>query len=97
MSPVRDRIAKMADSYRAAVERAQSFGCQDTNDFLSRRIYEMASYCIMAALLMLDASANEELFASSARRFTAMAESIVAAHATFIENYTPELLNDYRK
>ena len=97
MSSVRDRIAKMADSYRAAVERAQSFGCQDTNDFLSRRIYEMASYCIMAALLMLDASANEELFASSARRFTAMAESIVAAHATFIENYTPELLNDYRK
>jgi alkylation response protein AidB-like acyl-CoA dehydrogenase len=97
MSPVRDRIAKMADSYRAAVERAQSFGCQDTNDFLSRRIYEMASYCIMAALLMLDASANEELFASSARRFTAMAESIVAAHATYIENYTPELLNDYRK
>ena len=91
MSPVRDRIAKMADSYRAAVERAQSFGCQDTNDFLSRRIYEMAS------LLMLDASANEELFASSARRFTAMAESIVAAHATYIENYTPELLNDYRK
>jgi alkylation response protein AidB-like acyl-CoA dehydrogenase len=97
MSPVRDRIAKMADSYRAAVERAQSFGCQDTNDFLSRRIYEMASYCIMAALLMLDASANEELFASSARRFTAMAESIVAAHAIYIENYTPELLNDYRK
>jgi hypothetical protein len=87
----------MADRYRAAVERAQSFGCQETNDFLSRRIYEMASYCIMAALLMQDASANEALFASSARRFTAMAESIVAAHATFIENYTPELLNDYRK
>ena len=40
---------------------------------------------------------NEALFASSARRFTAMAESIVAAHETFIENYTPELLNDYRK
>ncbi len=97
MAPIRDRIAKMAALYRAAVERAQSFGCQETNDFLSRRIYEIASYCIMAALLMLDASANEELFAASARSFTAMAESIVASHATFIENYTPDLLNDYRK
>jgi hypothetical protein len=46
---------------------------------------------------MLDASANEELFAASARSFTAMAEGIVASHATFIENYTPEILNDYRK
>ena len=97
MAPVRERIAKMVALYRASVERAQSFGCSDTNDFLSRRIYEMASYCIMVALLMLDASANEELFAASARSFTAMAEGIVASHATFIENYSPELLNDYRK
>ncbi len=97
MAPIRERIAKMVALYRASVERAQSFGCSDTNDFLSRRIYEMASYCIMAALLMLDASANEELFAASARSFTAMAEGIVASHATFIENYTPEILNDYRK
>lgn len=96
MAPVRERIVKMAEIYRTAVARAQSFGCQETNDFLSRRIYEMASYCIMSALLMLDASANEELFASSARRFTAMSEAVVAAHATFIENYTPEVLNDYR-
>lgn len=97
MAPIRERIAKMVAHYRASVERAQSFGCSETNDFLSRRIYEMASYCIMAALLMLDASANEELFAASARSFTAMAEGIVASHATFIENYTPEILNDYRK
>ena len=97
MAPIRERIAKMAALYRASVERAQSFGCSETNDFLSRRIYEMASYSIMAALLMLDASANEGLFAASARSFTAMAEAVVASHATFIENYTPELLNDYRK
>ena len=97
MAPIRERIAKMVALYRASVERAQSFGCSETNDFLSRRIYEMASYSIMAALLMLDASANEELFAASARSFTAMAEGIVASHATFIENYTPEILNDYRK
>ena len=97
MAPLRDRIARMAEVYRTTVARAQSFGCQETNDFLSRRIYEMASYCVMSALLMLDASVNEELFAASARRFTAMSEAIVASHATFIENYTPEMLADYKK
>lgn len=96
MQPVRAKIATMVEKYRAAVEKAQSFGCQETNDFLSRRIYEMASYCIMASLLMLDASANGELFASSARSFAAMAEAIVASHSTYIENYTPEILNDYK-
>ena len=96
MQPVRAKIAAMVEKYRAAVEKAQSFGCQETNDFLSRRIYEMASYCIMASLLMLDASANGELFASSARSFAAMAEAIVASHSTYIENYTPEILNDYK-
>ena len=96
MQPVRAKIAAMVEKYRAAVDKAQSFGCQETNDFLSRRIYEMASYCIMASLLMLDASANGELFASSARSFAAMAEAIVASHSTYIENYTPEVLNDYK-
>ena len=96
MQPVRAKIAAMVEKYRAAVDKAQSFGCQETNDFLSRRIYEMASYCIMASLLMLDASANGELFASSARSFAAMAEAIVASHSTYIENYTPEILNDYK-
>jgi alkylation response protein AidB-like acyl-CoA dehydrogenase len=96
MQPVRAKVAAMVEKYRAAVEKAQSFGCQETNDFLSRRIYEMASYCIMASLLMLDASANGELFASSARSFAAMAEAIVASHSTYIENYTPEILNDYK-
>ncbi|MBQ2778954.1 MAG: acyl-CoA dehydrogenase family protein [Bacteroidaceae bacterium] len=97
LAPLHGRIAKMAADYKAAVEKAQASACQESLDFLSRRLYEMAAYTIMAALLMADAAADEELFASSLNRFVAMAEALVAGHAAYIEAYTPELLQYYEK
>ena len=97
LAPLHGRIAKMAADYKAAVEKAQASGCQESLDFLSRRLYEMAAYTIMAALLLADAAADEELFASSLNRFVAMAEALVAGHAAYIEAYTPELLQYYEK
>lgn len=97
LAPLHGRIAKMAADYKAALEKAQAPGCQESLDFLSRRLYEMAAYTIMAALLLADAAADEELFASSLNRFVAMAEALVAGHAAYIEAYTPELLQYYEK
>lgn len=97
LAPLHGRIAKMAADYKAAVEKAQASACQESLDFLSRRLYEMAAYTIMAALLLADAAADEELFASSLNRFVAMAEALVAGHAAYIEAYTPELLQYYEK
>ncbi len=97
LAPLHARIAKMAADYKAAVEKAQASACQESLDFLSRRLYEMAAYTIMAALLLADAAADEELFASSLNRFVAMAEALVAGHAAYIEAYTPELLQYYEK
>ncbi|MBR3854896.1 MAG: acyl-CoA dehydrogenase family protein [Bacteroidaceae bacterium] len=97
LAPLHGRIAKMAADYKAALEKAQASACQESLDFLSRRLYEMAAYTIMAALLLADAAADEELFASSLNRFVAMAEALVAGHAAYIEAYTPELLQYYEK
>lgn len=97
LAPLHGRIAKMAADYKAALEKAQALGCQESLDFLSRRLYEMAAYTIMAALLLADAAADEELFASSLNRFVAMAEALVAGHAAYIEAYTPGLLQYYEK
>lgn len=97
LAPLHGRIAKMAADYKAAVEKAQASACQESLDFLSRRLYEMAAYTIMAALLLADAAADEELFASSLNRFVAMAEALVAGHAAYIEAYTPGLLQYYEK
>lgn len=97
LQPLKERIATMAGLYNEALAAAQAFGCQETLDFLSRRIYETAAYPIMSALLLLDAAANEELFAPSLARFVAMAEAEVAAHTAYIKNFTPELLTQYKK
>ncbi len=97
LAPLHSRIVKMAADYKAAVEKAQSFECQETLDFLSRRIYEMAAYAIMASLLLADAVADEELFASSLNRFVAMAEALVAGHTAYINSFSPELLSHYEK
>lgn len=97
LAPLHSRIAKMAADYKAAVEKVQASGSQESLDFLSRRLYEMAAYTIMAALLLADAAADEELFASSLNRFVAMAEALVAGHAAYIEAYSPELLQYYEK
>ena len=97
LRPLHSRIVNMAQNYKDAVERAQAFGCQESVDFLARRIYEMAAYTIMSSLLLADAAADEELFASSIHRFVSMAEAIVSGHNTYIAGYTPELLKHYDK
>lgn len=96
LKPLQARIISLVNTYKEVLERAQAFGDQEILDFLARRIYEIASYCIMASLLLLDASANEELFYSSLNRFVAMSEAIVANHATYIRNFDPQLLTYYK-
>lgn len=95
--PLKARIEKMVQIYKEAVEKVQSFGCQESLDFLSRRIYEMAACSIMAALLLADAAADEELFASSLARFVALAEALIAGHSACILAYTPDYLANYEK
>lgn len=95
--PLKERIGKMVQCYKEAVEKVQSLGCQESLDFLSRRIYEMAAYSIMAALLLADAAADEELFASSLARFVALAEALIAGHLAYISGYTPDFLANYEK
>lgn len=96
LHPLRERVAVMAARYNEALETVAAHDNQEVLDFLSRRIYEMAAYCIMAALLLGDAASDEELFASSASRFVALAEAAVAGHATYISNFTVELLKQYK-
>lgn len=89
------RIVAMSNSYKAAMERVLSFGNQEVLDFLSRRVYEMAAYSIMSSLLLNDATADNELFEASLHRFVALSEAVVAAHATYINNFNTEELAFY--
>ena len=86
----------MSALYKSALENVQQFASQEVLDFLARRLYEMVAYSTMSALLLRDAIADESLFGASLHRFVALAESVVAAHSTYIKNFTPELLTQYK-
>lgn len=96
LAPLKERIAALAAKYNAALEKVQALGSQEALDFLARRVYEIAAYSIMAALLLADAADDEELFSASLHRFVALAEAVVAGHAEYIGNFTLELLTNYK-
>lgn len=90
------RLQSMVQQYKQALAAVQQHNAQEVLDFLARRLYEMAAYSVMGALLLHDAIADEQLFSSSLHRFVALAESVIAAHGTYINNFTPELLTQYK-
>lgn len=96
LAPLKERIAALAAKYGAALEKVQALGSQEALDFLARRVYEIAAYSIMAALLLADAAADEELFSASLHRFVALAEAVVAGHAEYIGNFAMEMLTNYK-
>lgn len=96
LAPLKERISALAAKYGAALEKVQALGSQEALDFLARRVYEIAAYSIMAALLLADAAADEELFSASLHRFVALAEAVVAGHAEYIGNFAMELLTNYK-
>lgn len=97
MKPLQQRIAALVDVYEKAIEKVKSFGSQEVHDFLARRLYNMTGEIIMALLLIDDASRSEELFAKSARVYTASTEETVAGHAAYINSFDPAELEAFRQ
>ncbi len=97
LQPVKERIEAMCGSYAEMLAVVQSFENQEIIDFLARRLYDSVACCVMSALLLADAAADEELFASSLVRYVALAEAEVAANLVYIKNFNPDLLTQYKK
>ena len=97
LQPLKERIGAMCGSYAEMLAVVQSFENQEIIDFLARRLYDSAACCVMSALLLADAAADEELFASSLVRYVALAEAEVAANLVYIKNFNPDLLTQYKK
>lgn len=93
----RERIDNMAEKYNAAVAFVNEQKNDEFKDFVIRHLYEMAADCIMALLLIGDASKAPELFGKSARVYTRYVAAEVEKHYNFIMSLTPEVLEDYRK
>ena len=94
---LRTRLKVMADSLEAATARVNELKNQEFQDFVARRLVEMAAFTIMGHLLVLEATADADLFTHSANVYIRYAEAEVGKHADFICKFRPEELENYRK
>ena len=78
------RLDAMVPRYEEAVATIVELKDQELTDRMARRLVEMAGYLIMGYLLLQDATANAELFATSARTFVGWTEDEVDKHTGHI-------------
>ncbi len=94
LQDLKARLQKMIEAYVAAVDKVTAAADQKLNDFMARRLVEMAGFTIMAFLLLDDANRNDA-FTRTARVYANLAEAEVKKHADFIAAFNPAELALY--
>ncbi len=85
LASLKARLDAMVPRYEEAVATIVELKDQELTDRMARRLVEMAGYLIMGYLLLQDATANAERFASSARTFVRWTEDEVDKHTGHIK------------
>lgn len=96
LTPLRQRVEVMLSQYEESIAFVKDANCQETQDFLARRLYNMTANLVMSLLILDDATKAENLFVKSAHVFVRHAEEENAGHSLFIKNFTPSALSYYR-
>lgn len=96
LTPLRQRVEVMLSQYEDSIAFVKDANCQETQDFLARRLYNMTANLVMSLLILDDATKAENLFVKSAHVFVRHAEEENAGHCLFIKNFTPTALSYYR-
>ena len=96
LKALKARVAKLADLYEAAINKVKEANDQVVHDFLARRLYNMTGDIVMSLLILDDATKSPELFAKSANVYVRMAEEEVLGHSAYIQNFTPESLDNFK-
>ena len=96
LKPLKERVAKLVDLYEAAINKVKEANDQAVHDFLARRLYNMTGDIVMSLLILDDATKSPELFTKSANVYVRMAEEEVLGHSAYIQNFTPESLDNFK-
>ncbi len=94
--PLKKRVEAMNIKFTLATDMVIEAKNQEYTDFHSRRLYEMASFCIMSSLLLRDSNINTDLLGRSAKVFIDFAESEIDKHLSFITNSHIDQMTTYR-
>lgn len=87
MKDLKARVERLVALYEEALEKVKASECQDTIDFLARRLYNMTAGIIESLLLIEDASKAPKLFEKSANVFVRMTEEEVAGSVAYIKAF----------
>ena len=96
LKPLKERVAKLVELYEAAINKVKEANDQAVHDFLARRLYNMTGDIVMSLLILDDATKSPDLFAKSANVYVRMAEEEVLGHSAYIQNFTPESLDNFK-
>ena len=96
LKSLKERVAKLVELYEAAINKVKEANDQAVHDFLARRLYNMTGDIVMSLLILDDATKSPELFAKSANVYVRMAEEEVLGHSAYIQNFTPESLDNFK-
>ena len=90
------RLKEMTDKFEASMNRVKEAQNQEYQDFVARRLMEMAADCIMGHLLIQDATKAPELFSKSAHVYVNYVAAEVEKHNSFILSVSPADLVNYK-
>lgn len=96
LTSLRQKVEVMLSQYEESIAFVKDANCQETQDFLARRLYNMTANLVMSLLILDDATKAENLFVKSAHVFVRHTEEENAGHCLFIKNFTPTALSYYR-
>ena len=94
LRPLAENLKALTAIYEEAAAAVAATGSTEYNDFMARRLVEMAGNIIMSYLLLTDAN-TDDMFTASAHIYNKIANAEVAKHAEFIRNFKPEQLEYY--
>ena len=96
MKDLKTRVASLITQYEEALEKVKASECQDTIDFLARRLYNMTAGIIESLLLIEDASKAPELFKKSANVFVRMVEEEIIGSVAYIKAFENKSLEYFK-
>ncbi len=91
---IKSTLVFMTQQYANALEAVTGTKNKEFEDFMARRLVEMAGHIIMGYLLLEDTQRNAA-FRRSCHVYVKYGQAEVAKHADFIANFRPEQLADY--
>jgi len=95
LSNLHAQLREMTDTYEGLVARVTEPKDAELLDFMARRLVEAATHCVFGYLLLQSANTDDS-FTPSARVYVRYGAAEIAQIRSFIEDFRPESLSDYK-